>query len=132
MDASDGHTGTRDDLLIVALARGATYAAAGATAGMSESTVRRRMADDEFRRRVSRLRGELVDAACGQAAAALSGAMTTLVRLLESANDSVALGAARSLVDCAVRLREASELEQRVVELERVAEGVAVGLRAVR
>lgn len=118
MSAGDGFEGGPDDLLVVALARGASYADAGAAAGVSVSTVARRMGDLTFRRRVSQVRGRLVDEACGQAAAALAGAVATLVDLLDSSVDAVRLGAASRLIDCSLRLREQSELEARVAELE--------------
>lgn len=133
MAAGDGlETGT-DDLLAVALAKGDSYRAAGQAAGMSESTVRRRMQDELFRRRVSRLRSELVDAAAGQASAALVAAITTLVDLLDSGNGSVQLGAAKSLLDASLRLREQGEIEERVTAVEdQLAKLGTAPLRVVR
>ena len=129
---SDALGGGRDDLLVVALARGDSYAAAGRAARVSEATVRRRMADEVFRRRVSRMRGELVDQACGQASAALTGAVSALVGLLASPNHAVRLGACKTLVGTVLQLREATELEERVVALEGIARGVETGAQLRR
>jgi osmotically-inducible protein OsmY len=131
--ADDGLTGTRDDLLVVALARGDTYQAAGQVAGVSESTMRRRMADEVFRRRVSPGAWRAGRFRVRSGVRGAVGAIVTLVRLLGCANDSVALGAARSLVDCAMRLRGQGELEERLLEVEVVLAAVTAGrgLRAV-
>lgn len=118
MAASDGLDGGPDDLIVVALARGDTFVAAGRAVGVSVSTVRRRMADPAFRARVSRARGALVDEAAGQASAALTRAISTLTQLLSSRNESVALGAASRLIDTVLRLREHVEIEERITSLE--------------
>jgi hypothetical protein len=71
-----------DSALIAALAAGATHEAAAKHAGVSERTVRRRLADTEFRRRVDEARGEALDQAMARLSRAATGAATTLVMLL--------------------------------------------------
>jgi hypothetical protein len=60
--AADGPTPEQDQVLVAALAGGATYDRAGAAAGLSERTVRRRMADPAFRARVREASSELASA----------------------------------------------------------------------
>jgi hypothetical protein len=58
-------------------------------------------------------------AAMGRLAAAATKATDTLERLMTSTKDTVALGAARSVLELGQRLRESVELEQRIAALER-------------
>jgi HEAT repeat protein len=91
---------------------------AAETAGVSERTATRRWADPEFRRRVSVLRGELVGQALGRLADAMTSAANVLRQLLAAESENVRLGAARSLLELGVKLRESVELEERLQSLE--------------
>lgn len=94
----EGHS--RDDLLIAALARGATQARAAQESGCSERTVRRRLEDENFRARVQAAREEPLQRATGALAAGAPSAVNTLLKLMTSAkNESVRLGAAKALFD---------------------------------
>ena len=79
-----------------------------------------------------RKRGELVDRAAGLAADARADAVCALVGLLASPNHAVRLGACKALVGTVLQLREATELEERVVALEDVAHGVEAGAQLRR
>jgi hypothetical protein len=105
--------------LLLALAAGQTVRDAARTAGLGERTVRRRLADPDFRRGVSQLRGEMVDRALGRAADGMSEAADMLRRLLRAKRENIRLGAARSLLEFGVRLRESVELEARLAALEK-------------
>jgi hypothetical protein len=110
---------TRDDRLLLALACGASLAKAAQEAGVNERTVRRRMADQGFRTRLFQLRGETLERAGGALTAAALKAVTTLVALLEGSQPAaVRLGAARAVLDMALRVREMTELELRLKALE--------------
>lgn len=112
-----------DDELVLALAAGVSVAEAAGRAGVGERTAYRRLLDADFRRRVSEARGRLFDEALGRLANIATKAADTLERLMESDKPSVALGAARSVLELGPRLREAVELEERLCYLEGVAKG---------
>ena len=86
-----------EDALLLALAGGQTVRDAARAAGVGERTATRRWADAGFRRRVARLRAELVERAAGQLADGMAEAAATLRRLLTAEAESVRLGAARSI-----------------------------------
>jgi len=116
------HRGRRnaDEALAVALAAGHTLRAAAGLAGIGERTATRRWADAAFRQRVGELRGELVQRSLGRLADGMAEAADVLRQLLGAETPpAVRLGAARSLLELGVRLRESVELEERVCELER-------------
>ncbi len=121
------HTGRQkaDEALAVALAIGNTLRDAAFAIGIGERTAARRWADPEFRRRVSELRGEMVGRALGRMADGMSEAADELRRLLAARSEAVRLGAARSLLELAVKLRESVELEHRLQTLEAQAPGKA-------
>jgi hypothetical protein len=104
--------------LALALAAGQTLRDAAAAAGIAERTATRRMADPAFRRRVNELRGEMVQRSLGRMADGMSEAADVLRELLTADRESVRLGAARSLLELGVRLRESVELEERLQALE--------------
>ena len=114
------HRGRRnaDDLLALELAAGKTLRDAALAAGIAERTATRRWADPEFRRLVSRHRGEMVGRAVGELADGMTDAAKTLRELLACESLAVRLGAARSLLEIGVKAREALELEERVRALE--------------
>jgi hypothetical protein len=114
------HRGRRnaDEALALALAGGQTLRAAAEAAKIAERTATRRMADPAFRRRVTELRGDMVQRSLGRMAEGMSEAADVLRQLLAARSESVRLGAARSLLELGVRLRESVELEQRMRDLE--------------
>ena len=114
------HRGRRnaDEALALAVASGQTLRDAAAAAGIGERTATRRWADPAFRRRVGELRGDMVSNAVGRMADGMADAAGKLRELLTADSESVQLGAARSLLELGVKLRESVELEERVAELE--------------
>jgi HEAT repeat protein len=99
------------------LAAGRTLRAA-AGVGIAERTAARRWADPAFRRHVGELRGDMVARSLGRLADHMSDAADVLHRLLAAESESVRLGAARSLLELGVKLRESVELEERLQVLE--------------
>ena len=107
-----------DGALVAALAGGSTVADAARLARVGETTVYRRLRDPDFKKAVVDARSEMLSRAVGTLADASTEAATTLRRLLDAQSESVQLGAARSLLEVAVKLRESEELEQRIAALE--------------
>ena len=105
-------------VLLAALAGGASHQEAATQAGVSLRTVYRRLEDAPFRQQLAARLGELIKRATGRLAAACSAAATTLALLLKADSESVRLGAARSILELATKMRETEELEGRMAALE--------------
>jgi len=112
-----------DGILIMELARGTAKNEAAAAAGVSYTTVNRRLKDPEFRRLVSQQRRLFLDVAAGILARASAGAAAVLEELIgdKEMAGHVRRSAARDILDHAMRLREAGELEERIQRLEAIA-----------
>jgi hypothetical protein len=107
-----------DSALLLALAAGHTVREAAERAGVSERTATRRLADPIFRRLVTKTRADLMDGAMGKLADSTGQAVVTLRGLLEAVSETARLGAAKTILEMAARLKETVELEQRVRDLE--------------
>ncbi len=108
-----------DAVLLVALAGGCTYAEAAATAGVSVSTVDRRMTDRSFRYRLDAIRAQVLARAADKLAASSISAVSAIEELIEPHNPpTVRLAAARALLDQAARYRAAADLDMRVAALD--------------
>jgi hypothetical protein len=108
-----------DDLLVLALACGASPESAAQKAGVSVRTVYRRQADPAFRAQVNEVRADLVRRAASLFTAASMPAIKTITTLQESANsEAVRLAAARATIELGCRLRENVELTERLTALE--------------
>ncbi len=100
------------------LAIGTSVADAARHTGVSERTIWRRLADPAFHQQVETERAELLTRTSAQLSACGPLAVTTLRDLLKSERDQVRLGAARSILELGVDLRELVALEARVAALE--------------
>ncbi len=108
-----------DDQLLAALACGATAEAAARSAGVSASTVQRRLREPAFRARLQALRSDVVERSAAALSASGTEAVKTLLALMKDTSPAaVRLGAAKAVLELGVRLREAAELEQRLAALE--------------
>lgn len=107
-----------DALLIVGMATGRPLADVAAEAGVSERTVQRRMAKPEFQRKVSDLRCQMMKDLSGRLSQVSGKAMERLQSLLEADSENVRLGAARSILDQTLRVREAVDFEGRLQQIE--------------
>jgi hypothetical protein len=108
-----------DPELLLALACGASMESAARKAGISIRTAYRRLENPEFRRRLQALRAEMVQRAAGTLIAAALEAIKTLLVLLQPPNTgAVRLGAARTVLEAGVKMREAGDLEERLATLE--------------
>jgi hypothetical protein len=117
--ARDGKRGA-DPKLPMTLACGANVELAARQAGISESTVRRRLKDPAFIAKLNKLRAEVHVRIAYQLAAASTEGVRTMVRLMKETNSgSVRLGAARSVVELSAKVRETADLAVRINEPER-------------
>ena len=105
-------------VLLAALAGGATHQEAATQAGVSERTAYRRLEDPAFRQQLAEARGALITRAVGRLARDCAAAAATLAALLKANSETARLGAARSILELAVKMRESEELEARVTALE--------------
>jgi hypothetical protein len=79
---ADGGRKNADAALIAALAAGSTVRDAARGAGVGETTVYRRLQDEAFRKRVDKVRAEMIAQAVGRLADAATDAANTLRTLL--------------------------------------------------
>jgi hypothetical protein len=115
------HSGRRNanEILLLALACGATAEAAAQKAGVSKTTVHRRLNDPEFRQRLQQARAEILQRTTAALTASSMEAVKTLVELQGGKiPPSVRLGAARAVLELGAKLRETVELEERIRALE--------------
>jgi len=110
-----------EQALVTALAFGATVENAARKAGVGERTAYRRLADPAFRARVDQARQETVLRTAGMLTGASVGSVKTLVDLQQdvSVPANVRRGAARDVLELAVKYRECAEMEQRVAAIEK-------------
>lgn len=108
-----------DEQLLIALACGSTVENAAKKAGIAESTVYRRLRDQEFQQRLDEVRRDMVERASSMLTAAAMEAVRALVELLgKDSPPATRLGAARAVLEIGLRMREAVDLEQRLHDLE--------------
>jgi len=108
-----------DEQLISALACGATKEAAARQAGVSLSTVHRRLADPEFCRELQAFRADIVQRTAGALTAAGLEFVKTLIALVGAGTPpSTRLGAAKAGLELGMKVRENADLEQRMAALE--------------
>lgn len=108
-----------DDAMLLHLASGKTVQAVAELCAVSERTVRRRQAEAGFGERLHALRADMIDRGLGKLADAVADAAQALRNLLaEAESEAVKLSAAKAILEQAVKLRDAAELEQRIRALE--------------
>jgi hypothetical protein len=112
-----------DQLLLMALACGATGEAAARAAGLSQATVYRRLQDNEFCKNLEQTKSEMVQRTAGMLTASGMESVKTLMELQKpAAPPAVRLGAARSVLEIGMKVREREDLEKRLIALEQQAE----------
>src|SRR5215203_4591079 len=115
----------REEAALTALLSEPTIAKAAARAGVSESTLLRWMAEPEFKARLRAARRSVVEAAIGRLQQAAAQAVDALARNLTCGIPAVEVGAARSVLDQAIKAVELVDLAERVEALEQAAEAAA-------
>lgn len=123
MTGSDLHRG--DSALLQALLRGDSHVQAARACGLSERTVRRRLADDSFREALTSARRETLRRTADALGEAGLDAVRTLRLLVTEPRTpaSVRRAAARDLLDLSMRVREQLDLVERVEDLEQLLRG---------
>jgi len=106
------------DALIAAMAGGKTVAEAAALAEMGERTAYRRLDDTEVQRRIRETRASMFERAVGRLADSLTAAVDTLVQSLGAENEAVRVRAATAVLDWSMKLREHTDLADRIAQLE--------------
>jgi len=112
-----------DELLLVALACGANVEAAARSAGISKATAFRRLQDSEFCKKLEQTKADMVQRTAGMLTASGMESVKTLMELQKpAAPPAVRLGAARSVLELGMKVREREDLEKRLAALEQQAE----------
>ena len=113
-DASRG-----DDALLAALASGMEQEAAARQAGVSRSTLARRLRGPEFRLRLNAARTDLLDRAIGILAQQAASAAASLALLASRAeSEQVRSSSARAVLELLGKFVEAKDMEERIAALE--------------
>jgi len=108
-----------DEALLRGLACGATVESAARAAGISARTAHRRLKEEGFQKRLRDMRAEMVQRTAGMLTGSGMEASKTLVSLLDPTNPPTARhGAARTILEFGLKLRENEELVERVAALE--------------
>lgn len=116
--AGNGKQGNKE-LAAAALAAGQTKQGAATAANVCVRTVHRWLAEEpDFPAMVAALRKDAIDNTLGSLGAYSREAVETLHDMLESKNEPCRLGASRSILDYALRYKEAGEMEDRIAAIE--------------
>ena len=107
-----------DQALLLALATGTGVPKAADSAGVSVSTVYRRLHDPAFRRKVSELRDQLWSDAVGQLLDAGPDAVKTLRDNLDNVDGAIRNRAALGILTLGCKGVETLELARRIADLE--------------
>lgn len=115
---------TNDEQILAALISAGSVRAAAQLAGVSEGTVRNRLADRDFRQKYDQMRGDLLQAASAGLLAKLDSATATLAALMNDSltADSTRLNAADAILRHGLRYVSISEIERRIAALEAAAQ----------
>lgn len=121
-DPTDDAPPTSDETLAALLASGLSVPKAAKKVRLSERTLRRRLADAEFRRLLDGLKAEAVSAAAGVLGREMAASAEELVKLRRRSKDErVRLAAAKELLGAGAKVRQLEEIERQVTGLaERV------------
>jgi hypothetical protein len=107
-----------EPFVALSLAAGSTITQAAEAGGVTEKTVRRRLATPAYRAEVRRLRSEKMERAVGHLTEATTVAVDTLVDLLSATSEHVRLGAVKTVLEYAISLSENVETRERIEALE--------------
>jgi hypothetical protein len=108
-----------DQLLLMALVCGATVEAAARAADISQATAHRRLKDPEFCNQIQQTKADMVQRTASMLTASGMESVKTLMELQKPLTPpAVRLGAARSVIELGVKMREVADLEKRLLALE--------------
>ena len=123
--AAGGKRLRREEAAIAGLLSEPTIAGAAAKAGVSESTLVRWLQEPDFKAKHRAARRSVVETAIGRLQQAATEAVDTLARNLSCGTPAVEVGAAKAVLDQAIKAVELIDLAERVEALEQVAEAAA-------
>lgn len=121
MSGQSGKRERLEDRALAALLSEPTIVQAATTAGISESTLARWLADPSFRARHREARRQVVEQAISALQRATEDAVTTLTRNLRCGVPASEIAAAKAVLDFAVKGVELVDLAERVEQLEQAA-----------
>ena len=116
--AANGNQKGHNDF-IIAIASGLPIKEAAKAAAISERTAHRRLDDPQVKSSVREARCAMLQDAVSRLASGATAAAETLLELTKAKSEQVQLAAARSILELSHRLKEATEFESRLVDLER-------------
>jgi hypothetical protein len=102
----------------VALAGGATVPAAAEAAGVAVKTLRRWRKDDRFAARVEAIRADVLSQATNRLTSSMTRAADKLDKLIDAADEKIALQASKSTLEIGLKVRDQLELAQRLKAVE--------------
>jgi hypothetical protein len=110
----------KKDKAAAMLASGLTVRAVASKIGVNERTVHTWRDDPEFLKLVGRYQAQMIARALGRLSGKATRAVLTLAKCLDSEDgDGVRVRAALGILDQLVRIRDATEIETRLTELEK-------------
>jgi hypothetical protein len=118
-EKSDRPTADQDAAFAAAIAAGCTIAEAAAAAGFSERTGHRRIASNDIRGRVARVRAQILERASGLLSEGMAESANVLRALLKSESEGVRLKAAVEVFKLGLATRDQTDLAARMEEIER-------------
>src|SRR5262249_32444858 len=107
-----------DELLAAALAAGKSHRDAATTAGVSQKTAFRRMQDPAFRDRVREMRASMMAAALGRLTDGMTAASDALHALAPDTDREVRVKAAVKVIELAIKVKDTTDLEERLAKIE--------------
>ena len=114
----EGRTGA-DAAVLAALAGGATAAEAASAGHVSERTVRRRLAEPDFARKVEAARSEIVATAVSRISSGSMAAVDAILTLLSPEQPpSVRLAAGKTVLEYGMKFRAEREFADRLEAIE--------------
>lgn len=115
----------RIDAVALGVARGLSVRAAAKAAGVSVSTGQRLSSAAGFDARVRKLRDKIVSRAIGRLSALALKSANRLGKLVDSADEEIALKSARAILADLTSLKDQAELADRLTALEERADASA-------
>lgn len=116
-----GELTPKQERAALAVARGLTNAEAAKQAGCGERTLKTWKGIPAFRERVAEIRAEMTARALGRLTEGLDFAVTALRKMLTAKSEQSRMSAIRTLFDVTLKLKEQTELEDRMAALEQQA-----------
>ena len=108
-----------NEVLLAALVCGASVETAARKAGIARRTAYRRLKDPRFAKRLQAARAEITKRTTSLLSAGSLEAVKALMDLIApSVAPATRLGAARAIIELAAKLREQTEMEERLAALE--------------